>query len=81
MSEEGATSYCHGGQLLRGCMTCNIWWSPSASKVRLSEEDPPLPLSYAREIDRRGSSVDDRGGFPRSFTSVLPIMTAPHFRY
>jgi hypothetical protein len=27
------------GQLLRGCMTCNIWWSVSGDKVRLSEED------------------------------------------
>jgi hypothetical protein len=50
MSEEGAASYCHEckrplteidnrGKLLRGCMSCNIWWSPSGAKVRLSEED------------------------------------------
>jgi hypothetical protein len=50
MSEEGATSYCHEckrplmeidnrGRLLKGCTSCNIWWSPSGDKVRLSEED------------------------------------------
>jgi len=27
------------GQLLKGCMTCNIWWSSTGDKVRLSEED------------------------------------------
>jgi hypothetical protein len=45
---EGLASYCHEckrpvsntdnrGQLLKG--TCNIWWSMSGDKVRLSEED------------------------------------------
>jgi hypothetical protein len=49
MSEEG-TDCCHEckrpfteidnrGQLLRGCMMCNIWWSPEGAKVRLSEQD------------------------------------------
>jgi hypothetical protein len=49
MSDE-STAYCHEckrpltevdnrGQLLRGCMTCNIWWSHDGAKVRLSEED------------------------------------------
>jgi hypothetical protein len=52
MSEEG-TGYCHEckrpfteidnrGQLLRGCMMCNIWWSPEGAKVRLSEQEPTL---------------------------------------
>jgi hypothetical protein len=27
------------GQRLKGCLTCNIWWSPMGAKVRLSEED------------------------------------------
>jgi hypothetical protein len=27
------------GQCLRGCMTCNIWWSLEGAKVRLPEED------------------------------------------
>jgi hypothetical protein len=27
------------GQWLRGCMTCNIWWSLKGAKVRLLEED------------------------------------------
>ena len=27
------------GQRLRGCMTCNIWWSTDGVKFRLSEED------------------------------------------
>ena len=50
MSDESAASYCHEckrplteidnrGELLRGCMTCNIWWSDTGAKVRLPEED------------------------------------------
>jgi hypothetical protein len=50
MPDETTISYCHEckrplteienrGQLLKGCMTCNIWWSSSGDKVRLSEED------------------------------------------
>jgi hypothetical protein len=27
------------GQRLRGCMTCNIWWSLEGAEVRLPEED------------------------------------------
>jgi hypothetical protein len=26
-------------QWLKGCMTCNIWWSVEGTKVRLPEED------------------------------------------
>jgi hypothetical protein len=48
MSDESTTSYCHEckqslteidnrSQLLRGCMTCNIWWSSSGDKVRLED--------------------------------------------
>jgi hypothetical protein len=55
MSQESAVDYCfeckrplaeieNRGQHLRGCATCNIWWSPSDDKVRLSEED--LRLLY-----------------------------------
>jgi len=54
MPEDG-TNYCfeckrplteidNRGELLKGCLTCNIWWSPSGAKVRLSEED--LRLLY-----------------------------------
>jgi hypothetical protein len=50
MTEEASASRCreckrhlaeidNRGQLLRGCMTCNIWWSRSGDKVRPSEED------------------------------------------
>jgi hypothetical protein len=50
MYEENTIDYCreckgtlieidNRGELLRGCMTCNIWWSRSGEKVRLSEED------------------------------------------
>jgi hypothetical protein len=50
MPDETTSSYCHEckrplteidnrGQLLKGCMTCNIWRSPAGDKVRLSEED------------------------------------------
>jgi len=50
MSDESTVSYCfeckrplteidNRGQLLTGCMTCNIWWSLRGAKVRLSEED------------------------------------------
>jgi hypothetical protein len=49
MSDESAVSYfeCkhplteidNYGQWLRGCMTCNIWWSLEGAKVRLPEED------------------------------------------
>jgi hypothetical protein len=28
------------GQRLKGCLTCNIWWSVAGDKVRLPEEDP-----------------------------------------
>jgi hypothetical protein len=49
MSEEAA-SYCHEckrplteidnrGQLLKRCMSCNIWWLASGDRVRFSEED------------------------------------------
>jgi hypothetical protein len=27
------------GERLKGCVTCNIWWTPSDAKKRLSEED------------------------------------------
>jgi len=50
MGQESTVDYCfeckrslteieNRGQRLRGCITCNIWWSPSGDKVRLSEED------------------------------------------
>jgi hypothetical protein len=49
MSDE-STAYCHEckrplteidnrGQLLKGCFTCNTWWSRNGDQVRLSEED------------------------------------------
>jgi len=50
MSDESTVTYCfeckrplteieNYGERLRGCLTCNIWWSPSGAKVRLPEED------------------------------------------
>jgi hypothetical protein len=62
MSDEKIISYCHEckrplteidnrGQLRSGCMTCNIWWSPSGDKVRLSEED----LHSLHQLRRNGS--------------------------
>jgi hypothetical protein len=50
MSDESALNYCfeckrplaeidNYGRRLRGCLTCNIWWSFSGAKVRLPEED------------------------------------------
>jgi hypothetical protein len=27
------------GEQLKGCITCNIWWTPNDAKKRLSEED------------------------------------------
>ena len=51
MSDEGAKSLCfeckrplveidNRGQRLRGCMTCNIWWSLiGGGAVKLSVED------------------------------------------
>jgi hypothetical protein len=50
MSTDNTANYCHEckrplteienrGRLLKGCMTCNIWWSGSGDKVRLAEED------------------------------------------
>jgi hypothetical protein len=49
MSDESTISYfeCRHpltdidnyGQRLRGCITCNIWWSLEGADVRLPEED------------------------------------------
>ena len=50
MSDERTLSYCveckqplteidNRGRRVWGCMNCNIWWSLSGDKVRLSEED------------------------------------------
>ena len=50
MSEKSSASYCfeckqalteldNYGQRLKGCITCNIWWSLAGDKVRLPEED------------------------------------------
>jgi hypothetical protein len=50
MTDQRTVTYCfeckgpltaidNYGQRLTGCMTCNIWWSLSGAKVRLSEED------------------------------------------
>jgi hypothetical protein len=50
MSEEKTIDYCreckrplteidNRRQILRGCLSCNIWWSGSGERVRLSEED------------------------------------------
>jgi len=50
MTAEPRVAYCHEckrplveadfyGERLKGCPTCNIWWTLSASKKRLSEED------------------------------------------
>jgi hypothetical protein len=50
MSDESTVSYCfecrrplteidNRGKRLRGCTICNIWWSVTGGKVRLSEED------------------------------------------
>jgi hypothetical protein len=55
------TSYCfeckrplaeidNRGQHLRGCMTCNIWWSADDKKVRLSEVD--LAVLHALRTSR-----------------------------
>jgi hypothetical protein len=55
MAQESTVDYCfeckrplaeieNRGLRLRGCITCNIWWSPTGDKVRLSEED--LRLLY-----------------------------------
>ena len=46
MPEEHPAKYCreckrpltevdNRGELLKGCMTCNIWWSRDGAKVRL----------------------------------------------
>jgi hypothetical protein len=29
----------HYGERLKGCPTCNIWWTPDDTKKRLSEQD------------------------------------------
>jgi len=51
MSDENTVSYCfeckqplveidNYGRRLKGCLTCNIWWSVRGDvKVRLPEED------------------------------------------
>ena len=49
MSDEKTVSYLecrhplteidNYGQRLKGCMTCNIWWSLEGTKVPLPEED------------------------------------------
>jgi len=50
MTDKPRVAYCHEckrplievdfyGERLKGCPTCNIWWTVSASKNRLSEED------------------------------------------
>jgi hypothetical protein len=52
MTEEDTSSspYCHEckrspmaidfyGEHLKGCLGCNIWWTPGDTKKRLSEQD------------------------------------------
>ena len=55
------------GQRLRGCLTCNIWWSGDDEKVRLSEADlscSPSAKYHQWCVSLRNSHADSSVAVP-----------------
>ena len=80
MSDERSASYCieckqplteidNRGKRLRGCMNCNIWWSLTDAKVRLSEED--LRALHALRRGKGAPTEADYIGYSPDCASAL----------